>query len=189
MERFTSRRMRRLIQRSAEIYNLDPERRPVTRQRWPWRWLRPSAPPGPAPDAKTLGRQRYESANRDDRLGIDELFDLYEEISAVYLRGLLDDAIFVDQIAPQLVVDWRIGHWLINDIRRLPNGSVDVGVYENWQRVYMRMIRRNVPRDEVPDSDEDAGDYALLPDLPRAPLLWPDRVRWTGFRNPPSVPS
>jgi hypothetical protein len=138
----------------------------------------PPAARGRAPDAKEQGRLRYLTASRTDRLGIDELFDLHEEVSAVYLRGLLDDAIFVDQIAPHLMVDWRVGHWLINRIRKRPDGSLDVGVYENWQKVYVRMIRRNIAYDAVDDSDPDAGDYALLPD-PR-PLFWPDPAIWPG---------
>jgi hypothetical protein len=111
-----------------------------------------------------------------DQLDIGELFDLYEEVSAVYLRGLLDDAIFVDQLAPELIYRWRVAHWLINYYRELPDGTLDVGLYAKWQTAYTRMVDRNVAYDAVEDSDPDAGDYALLPDT--SPAIWPDANTW-----------
>ena len=98
------------------------------------------------------GRADFSSASLDDKLNVDELFDLYEEVSAVYLRGLLDDEIFVDQIAPQLIVDWLSGHWLINDNRRLDDGTIDVDVYSNWQKVYRKMTKQGILHDVAEDS-------------------------------------
>jgi hypothetical protein len=181
LERYTSGRMRRIIRRCAEIYDLDPAwARPLIYPDEHPVW--PLATHRPAPDPREQGCLRYETASRADRLGIDELFDLHEEVSAVYRRGLLDRAIFEDQIAPQLIVDWRVGHWLINRFRKRADGTLDVDVYQNWQRVYVLMIARNVKHDEVEDSDPDAGDYARL--LERRPRFWPDRIHWDGFRPP-----
>lgn len=134
-----------------------------------------------------MALRRYTAASEKNRLGIDELFDLYEEVSSLYLHELLDDAIFEDQIGPQLVVDWRIGHWLVNYLRVRSTGRLDVDVYGNWQRVYVKMIERPIQFDPATDSDPHAGDYDLLQPLPTpsSSWLWPDRIRWEGFRRTP----
>jgi len=183
LERITASRMRRIIDRGREIWNLnatDPPMPPpsIWQQLSAWLGLpaTPTTPEGADRGPRARALRRYKTASARDQLNIGELFDLYEEVSAVFLRGQLDKQIFVDQVAPELVYYWRQAHWLINYFRELPDGSLDVHVYDKWQTVYVRMIRQNLLYDSVEDSDPDAGDYALLPD--QRPWLWPDPVTW-----------
>jgi hypothetical protein len=141
--------------RGREIWNLnatDPPMPPPSiwqqLSAWVWPPATPTTPEGADRGPRARALRRYKTASARDQLNIGELFDLYEEVSAVFLRGQLDKEIFVDQVAAELVYYWRHAHWLINYFRELPDGSLN----------------------------PDAGDYALLPD--QRPWLWPDPVTW-----------
>lgn len=85
----------------------------------------------------------------------------------------MDDRVFKTQVAPQLIEDWRDGHWLINHLRRATRGFLDADIWASWQRVYMFMMAAGVHYTVTPDSDPNAGDYAMLPTerpLPISPI-------------------
>lgn len=69
---------------------------------WVWPPATPTTPEGADRGPRARALRRYKTASARDQLNIGELFDLYEEVSAVFLRGQLDKEIFVDQVAANL---------------------------------------------------------------------------------------
>ena len=103
-------------------------------------------------DTIETGKARFEALSDDEQRRIFRVFNLYEEVSSVFLARQLNQSIFRQQIAPTLMEDWRAAHWLVNYLR-MDKGVVDKDVWHQWQAVYCRMIQARVLYTAVPDSD------------------------------------
>ena len=107
------------------------------------------------------GIVRYQRLSDYQQDQLWRVLNFWEEISAIYMEGLFEDAIFRETLAPLLIESWLDTHWLVNHLRCPDGTESDTSLWRCWQAVTARMIAAGVRYTPRPDSDPDGAPVTL----------------------------
>jgi hypothetical protein len=86
-------------------------------------------------------------------------FNFYEEVASAHARGLFDEQLFEENMAPILMQDWCEAHWLVNHLRKGDGDILDGSLWRYWQTVYLRGLAKGLEWTRTQDSDESGVDF------------------------------